>query len=419
MLSTRRIAALLTGTIAALLLAAPGAQATGWKPPKSLSWYWQLTGTVNNGYGAAAYDIDGFDNTVAEVTALHSAGKHVICYIDVGTWENWRSDASQFPAGLRGNAVSGWAGERWLDVRPSGPYYATLQKLMTARFQMCRQKGFDGVEPDNMDSFDGNNPGFPTTAPDQAAYNEWVARTVHALGMAVFQKNDPTQVTTLQPYFDGALDEQCNEYSECSSFTAYLSAGKPVLNAEYNLSTSQFCTADNRAGIMGARFSINLDGSSYQPCWSGNPGFTPPPPPPPPSPPPPPRPPPPPTGGGPAPALPPAPAAPSTSTAPSEFVLRSPKLDLHRGRVRIDLTCQGAARCTATLVIVRRTHGGRTTVLARRPVTMAAGHRADITVALRPGARDGLPRRGHLRVLIELSGPSAGSGRILPVTIVI
>ncbi len=86
-------------------------------------------------------------------------------------------------------------------------------------------------------------------------------------------ENDPEQATQLQPDFDGALHEQCNEYSECSSFQPYLRAGKPVLNAEYNLSTSQFCAADNRAGIMGALYNVNLDGSTYQPCWTGSPGF--------------------------------------------------------------------------------------------------------------------------------------------------
>ena len=70
-----------------LLLGAGSAQASYWKPPAKLSWYWQIQGTVNNSYGAAAYDIDGFDNTAAEVSALHALGKHVICYVDVGTSE--------------------------------------------------------------------------------------------------------------------------------------------------------------------------------------------------------------------------------------------------------------------------------------------------------------------------------------------
>ncbi len=247
----------------AAFAATPGAAQAYWHPPQRLTWYWQLQGTVKDSYPASAYDIDGFDNGSSEVSALHAAGKRVICYINVGTWENWRSDAAAFPSPVLG-ADNGWPGERWLDIRQ----LSVLKPLMTARFQMCKQKGFDAVEPDNIDGYE-NATGFPISSQDQLAYDEWVAQEVHALGMAVFEKNDPDQAGTLARYFDGALDEQCNEDSECSSYQPYLSAGKPVLNAEYQASLYPgFCPADNATGIMGALYSENLDGTSYKPCWS-------------------------------------------------------------------------------------------------------------------------------------------------------
>ncbi len=138
---------------------------------------------------------------------------------------------------------------------------------MAARIRMCRRKGFDALEPDNIDGYT-NSTGFPLTAREQLTYDKWVAREAHSLGLAVFQKNDPAQARQLEPYFDGALDEQCNQYSECASFRPYLSAGKPVLNAEYDLPTSRFCGADNREGIMGALYSIDLNGSKFEPCWA-------------------------------------------------------------------------------------------------------------------------------------------------------
>jgi hypothetical protein len=101
---------------------------------------------------------------------------------------------------------------------------------MTARLQMCQQKGFDAVEPDNMDGY-ANNTGFLLQASDQLAYNEWIAGEAHSLGMAVLEKNDSDQAAALEPYFDGVLDEQCNQYSQCSAYKPYVSAGKPVLNA--------------------------------------------------------------------------------------------------------------------------------------------------------------------------------------------
>jgi hypothetical protein len=239
-----------------------GSTGSWWIPVQHLTWYWQLQGSVNNGEPVAAYDIDGFENTAAEVATLHGQGKHVICYIDVGTAENFRPDYSSFPAAVLGSS-NGWPGEKWLDIRQ----LSVLEPIMTARFQMCREKGFDAVEPDNMDGFE-NKTGFPLTAQQQLTYDEWVATEVHSLGMAVLQKNDGEQTAQLEPHFDGALDEQCNQYSECANFQAYLSAGKPVLNAEYSLATSAFCAADNQAGIMGARYDLNLTGATFEPCWS-------------------------------------------------------------------------------------------------------------------------------------------------------
>ncbi len=232
-----------------------------WVMPQHLTWYWQIQGTVDNNEPVAAYDIDGFDNTAAEVAALHAKGIHVICYMDVGTSEDYRPDYSSFPVSVEG-ASNGWPGEKWLDIRQLG----VLEPIMIKRFEMCREKGFDAVEPDNMDGYE-NSTGFPITAAEQLTYDEWVATEVHSLGMAVLQKNDGEQTASLEPHFDGALDEQCNQYSECSNFGDYLKAGKPVLNAEYSLATSQFCSADDAAGIMGARYDLELDGKTFEPCW--------------------------------------------------------------------------------------------------------------------------------------------------------
>ena len=182
-----------------------------------------------------------------------------MCYVDFGTWENWRPDQAQFPSSVLGSS-NGWPGEKWLDIRQ----ISVLAPILTARMQMCVQKGFDALEPDNIDGYT-NSTGFPLTAADQLAFNEWIANTAHSLGLSVGLKNDVDQTAQLEPFFDWALDEQCNQYSECGTEAVFTQANKAVFNAEYGSGTS-FCAADIAAHINGALFDLNLDGATDVPC---------------------------------------------------------------------------------------------------------------------------------------------------------
>ena len=250
-------------------MAGAGNVGSHWIPAKNTTFYWDLVNSPpDNTKNVGAYDIDGFGNSAAEVTALHAKGIKVVCYMDLGTFEPGRPDSASFTAAMKGKGVDGWPGEFWLDVRAAGPNIDAVKAIMLARFKVCQQKGFDAVEPDNLDSYQ-NKPGFTTTAADQLAYNKWIAATVHSLGMAVFQKNDLDQVEALEPFFDGILDEECNKYTECDTLAPYTAAGKPVWDAEYKEdgeTTAKFCPANIKAGIVGALFALDLDGSLFEPC---------------------------------------------------------------------------------------------------------------------------------------------------------
>src|SRR5436189_5684811 len=87
-----------------------------WHPALNTSWQWQLQWKVDTSVDVEMYDIDMFDNSTALVGQLHADGRHVVCCISAGTWENWRPDADQFPASVPG-ATDGCPGARWLDVR--------------------------------------------------------------------------------------------------------------------------------------------------------------------------------------------------------------------------------------------------------------------------------------------------------------
>ncbi len=93
----------------------------------------------------------------------------MVRYMNAGGWDEWRPDAGAFPTGVIGDDLDDWEVERWLDVRRID----ILASIMEARMDSCRDKGFDGIEPDNIDGF-MNGTGYDLTYKDQLAYI-WLA----------------------------------------------------------------------------------------------------------------------------------------------------------------------------------------------------------------------------------------------------
>ncbi len=209
-----------------------------WQPDVDTSWQWQLTELpIDLSFDVDMYDIEMFDIDASTVAALHAQGRKIICYLSVGSWEDWRSDADQFPASILGNDYEGWEGEKWLDIRQID----LLAPIMRVRFDECKMKGFDGIEPDNIDGYT-NDTGFPLTYQDQLNYNIWLANEAHARGLSIGLKNDDEQVADLLSYFDWALTEDCFAEDWCAEMSPFIAAGKPVFAAEYTdqLDTNQF-----------------------------------------------------------------------------------------------------------------------------------------------------------------------------------
>lgn len=201
---------------------------TPWRPTPGEDWQWQLSGSVDLSVAAPVYDIDGQENSATTVARLHQLGRHAICYVSVGSWEKSRPDAGAFPRAVIGKTLDGWPDESWFDIRQIDQLSGPLGR----RFDDCRAKGFDAVEPDNVDGYQ-NSTGFPLTAADQLRFNRWVAGAVHARGMGVALKNDTDQVGALVGTFDFAVVEECLEYDECAADQPFLTAGKAVLHTEY------------------------------------------------------------------------------------------------------------------------------------------------------------------------------------------
>jgi hypothetical protein len=225
-----------------------------WRPAPGVSWQWQLSGALDLSVDAALYDVDLFDTAAATVAALHARGRRVVCYLDAGTYEPGRPDSAAFPGAVLGAGVEGWPGERWLDIRRLD----VLAPILERRLDLCRQKGFDGVEPDNVDAY-ANTSGFPLSAADQLAFNRFVAAAAHARGLSAGLKNDLDQAAALEPDFDWALNEQCFQYRECDALQPFARAGKAVLIAEYALEPSAFCAQARAAGYSAIRKHLDLD----------------------------------------------------------------------------------------------------------------------------------------------------------------
>jgi hypothetical protein len=198
------------------------------------------------------YDID-IDNPASVVGAIHAQGDRAICYLSVGTYEPFRDDKGAFPRKVLGKKLDRFDDERWLDIRKLD----LLAPIMEARFDRCASKGFDAVEPDNVDAYQ-NRSGFKLKKRHQLAYNAWVANAVHERGMAVGLKNDLGQVKRLLPYFDFAVNEQCFQYHECGVLDPFIEAGKPVYGAEYRVGRSRFCdrSIDRGFSTIKKRFSL-------------------------------------------------------------------------------------------------------------------------------------------------------------------
>ena len=230
------------------------------------------------------------------VTALHAAGKYSICYVEAGAYQTSFPDLSNFAPADYGHGATryqmqGYPNEWWFDISGFRHYVAGRSSTLTGaavniaaaldkRIGWCALEGQDALEPDDLDGY--TNPGntgvagggWHLTQADSAGFERWLAYEAHAHGLAIFQKNDPANAGADVGTYDGMIIEECNYYQDpCTGrggdATAYLKAGKPVLNAEYTEdgeTTAQFCPADVAAGITGALFNVDLDGKTYEPC---------------------------------------------------------------------------------------------------------------------------------------------------------
>ena len=210
-------------------------------------WDWQLDSPVDYSVDVRVLVMDLMETTEADIAGLRARGVKTVCYVSVGSAEAYRDDYGAFPASVLGNDYYGWPEEKFIDIRA----HDVVLPIMEARIDACAARGFDAIEPDNMDT-QWEETGFDLTTEDWVAYIGEIADHAHARGLEIAQKNAPDLVGLLVDRFDFAIVESCFRYGFCDDYAPYVAAGKDVLAAEYpesGIDMLEVCAYGERSGL--------------------------------------------------------------------------------------------------------------------------------------------------------------------------
>jgi Glycoside-hydrolase family GH114 len=170
-------------------------------------------------------------------TAKPAPGVYNICYINAfqtqADQDHWwqRHHADLLLRGSNGKLIEdpGWPGEIILNTSTAADR-AQLAGIENSWLKGCKSKGFEGVEPDNLDSNTRSH--HLLTQADDFDFARLLVADAHRDGLAIAQKNSAEQSPLGHRIgFDFAIAEECQVYSECGNYTkAY---GDEVYEIEY------------------------------------------------------------------------------------------------------------------------------------------------------------------------------------------
>lgn len=126
-----------------------------WRPQVNSTWQIVLSDPIKLPSSASSitpnveiFDIDLFENPKETIDALHRLGKKAIAYFSAGSYEPERPDAKEFQSKDLGKKMDGWPKEKWIDIRSEN-----VRRIMSNRIELAAQKGFDAIDPDNVDGY--------------------------------------------------------------------------------------------------------------------------------------------------------------------------------------------------------------------------------------------------------------------------
>ena len=198
-------------------------------PPVGAGFDYQLGGDYPLPAGVSVVSRDWHDGHAAP-------GAYNVCYINAfqaqpgSEGASWRRRHPRLLLRRHGRYVvdRDW-GETLFDTSTAGKRRA-LAAIIGRWIDGCARKGFQAVEPDNLDSWTRSR-GLLTRADNLAFARRLIARA-HARGLAIAQKNTPELGARGRAIgFDFAIAEECQAYHECGRYTrAY---GNRVYEIEY------------------------------------------------------------------------------------------------------------------------------------------------------------------------------------------
>jgi hypothetical protein len=233
--------------------------------PGNARFDYQIGGPYEPDASVAVVDRDRHEQPVA--------GRYNVCYVNAFQTQPEESDlwTGQHPDLLvrhDGRVLTDpdWPGEHLLDTSTAAKR-AALLAVVGPWIDGCAERGFDAVEPDNLDSWTRSR--GVLTRQDNLAFAKLLAQRAHLRGLLIGQKNtselgvaDRTQVR-----FDFAVAEECQVHDECAAYTdAY---GDQVVEIEYT--DNPRSAYENACRARGARISIVLRDREVVP--RGRPGY--------------------------------------------------------------------------------------------------------------------------------------------------
>jgi hypothetical protein len=189
--------------------------------------------------------------TIAQLHA-RTPSTIVICHLETGVLDLSLPDARKFP-GYKANAamipdnptapaagsVIGWkvgsSAKRWLDIREASR--DKVVPIMFKRFDLAKQIGCDGVEPDrNLAAEFSAATGFLPDGFDSYSWFAEIAKQGHARKLSTGMKNGhtlPSQTDMEADKFDWLMIERCGEDLLCDNARPFINQQKAVLAIDY------------------------------------------------------------------------------------------------------------------------------------------------------------------------------------------